>query len=78
MITTQSNKVLWSAAALNRACVPGQKVMWTHLELSGRITKDRKPGPNMGLPGITPTTLLQVLVSPGTEIILMGLNNLPD
>ncbi len=55
--------MLLSAAVLNKACVPGRKAMWTHLELSGCITKDRKPGPNMGLNATTPKTLLQVLDS---------------
>lgn len=53
----------WSAAASNKACVSGQRVMWTHLELHGHVAKDWRPGPNTGLPGITPKTLLQVLDS---------------
>lgn len=62
------------AAASNVVCVPGERMMWTHLETSGRFTKDWKLGPTMGLQGITPKTLLQVLDS--LSLFARGFDNM--
>lgn len=52
----QTQKVMRSAAALNKASVPGCKVTNTHLGPSGAFTEGTRPGPNWAHTGTTPWT----------------------